>query len=725
MQLPDYLKSKTLTELEEWFLAAISAPELPLSDLFAVLRSLGDSGRANIAEWAGMLQDAIAVRGDREGMIELLLLRCEGQGRDSDLAPVCAAAARQVFTDKIGQAFVKGVGFENGVPPAEALRRLRTLNRLKPGIFCHDKTWGFGVVKRLDEYYQKVTIDFTGKPGHQMTFGYAGETLELLDDSHLGVRFHRDPDGFRQLLKSDPAEVVRIVLRSYGELSVPLLKEKLVGEILKEAEWKEFWDAARKALKSDPLVEIPSRRNDPVRLLARAKAYDADWFAALGKERDMGRLLDLMKELQNGVDTASIAPGGAAVLRERLAFVLRGAEGVSSDLKAVAVMTAARFGFTGDDVAGLAASEASLWRPHLFLDATLSMRARDAESLVRYLWTRDEEKTLALYLSTLAGMKKLSVLSHVLAFLIDAGKSDACAGALRAAFEARTCGVAVVYWLADHPDLAQRWAVLTATDLLGLVLDSLELTLNGEELRTQNQLREKVERKEWLAVALGGLDQVQRAAFLTRVANCRGWDSTGRRSVLARLITLFPDLQKAIVAEDPAEKTATRFTSWRSYRERQAQLRELVEVAIPANSRAIAHARGYGDLRENFEYQTAKDEQRLLMRRQQEMERDLREVRGTDFAGMPTGGAGTGTIVTLARPDGREETYAILGEWDRNEALGIISSQSLIAQRLAGHAAGDEVLLPSATADEPCRIVRVAALSDAVKAWIGGVEPSP
>ena len=52
-----------------------------------------------------------------------------------------------------------------------------------------------------------------------------------------------------------------------------------------------FFTGIRKALKADPLVEIPARRTDPVRLLERERRYDAQWFAALAKERDIETIL--------------------------------------------------------------------------------------------------------------------------------------------------------------------------------------------------------------------------------------------------------------------------------------------------------------------------------------------------------------------------------------------------------------------------------------------------
>ena len=45
--------------------------------------------------------------------------------------------------------------------------------------FFFDKTWGFGIVKRLDDFYKRVVLDFTAKKNHAMSLEYAAETLKL------------------------------------------------------------------------------------------------------------------------------------------------------------------------------------------------------------------------------------------------------------------------------------------------------------------------------------------------------------------------------------------------------------------------------------------------------------------------------------------------------------------------------------------------------------------
>ena len=137
-----------------------------------------------------------------------------------------------------------------------------------------------------------------------------------------------------------------------------------------------------------------------------------------------------------------------------------------------------------------------------------------------------------------------------------------------------------------------------------------------------------------------------------------------------------------------------------------------------AASKEIAVARSYGDLRENFEYQAAKDMQRMLMQRHSEFENDLAIVRGTDFKSLPSEVGGMGTKVLVRRPTEQILEFCILGEWDRDETLKIISNKSQIALILKGRKTGDKVSLPlEHGGEEECTVEAVQPLPLDVQQW--------
>lgn len=723
MALPETLTSRNTNELEEWFLGALENEPLPLEDMLQALQRMADGGdRPRLADCAELLQDALAEQGARAASLALLKRRCEWGGSEAGFATTCESAARAAFNDRLGKAFVANVGFGSGMPVTESLRRLDTLLSLKPGTLCHDGTWGFGMVRSVDDFYKKVKIDFTSKPAHQMSFAYAAETLEVLAEDHLLARRHREPEELQRLVADAPAEVVRITIRSFGPLSAPLLKERLVDDVLSEAEWKAFWDGARKGLKADPLVELPARRNEPIRLLEHAKRYDEPWFDQLARTRDTAEILRLLSEMEQEHDLASLPDSFKRIVDERLAFVVIGTETGAPALAARATLAAARLDVE-DGKLDVARATANLLDSEAFPAALDELPARDVAPFLVHLGIHDADRTSSRLVALLPRMS-LSVLNTSAEYLLSREARAAFLDVLRERLGAREAGPAILYWCCRNLDLLRSEQLASPAELLTQVVDCLALSFSADALKAQNQLQGLFSQQGWFGTAVGMLADRERQGLFLKVKHMRGWEVAEQRSAMARLIRLYPGLEQLVAGgggtEEEEDGPRGRFTSMRTHRERREQLRRLIEVEIPENSREIGVARSYGDLRENAEYKFAREHQGLLMRRKAELGSDLTQVNATDFSGFSVEAAGMGTTVTLERPGGHETTVTILGEWDRDEALGIIASASRLAEILDGHRVGDTVSIPGPEADETCRIAAVAGLSDAVKAWVRG-----
>jgi transcription elongation GreA/GreB family factor len=172
------------------------------------------------------------------------------------------------------------------------------------------------------------------------------------------------------------------------------------------------------------------------------------------------------------------------------------------------------------------------------------------------------------------------------------------------------------------------------------------------------------------------------------------FDELTKRSLLARIVKLYPNLESMITGSQPAEKIVPLIVSWSSLERRKAEYEDLVKRKIPENVKEIALARSYGDLSENFEYKAAKQMQAVLARRRAELERELQNARGTSFENSDTSRVSIGTIVTVREVGSKkQEIYTILGAWDGNPERQIVSYQTAIGQALLGHSAGERVTL--------------------------------
>lgn len=707
---------------EEWLLANVQNPVIPIQSFCAVLNRLHAAGHADRAEsGADLLSEVLVARHDEASLLALLGLQAAWHAEDTHFAATCAKHLISFFkNDRATLALIPHAGFNKNLPAAECLQRFCRLRRLRPEALCYEKTWGFGTVAELDAYAHQVVIHFEKKKAHRMALAYAAETLDMLDEDHLLARRHRDGQAFADWLDKDPAGVIICALRSFGPMSAVRLQELMVGLLAGAEAWKKFWDAARKQLKQNPLVEFPSKRTDPLRLLAKEKLYDAAWLKTLRGERDFNRILNLVEEMKAALAVDAQNDALRETVEDRLAFVMLGACKLHWGLVAQAVMLGRELGIAWRRL-DINDYNSQFLQAAVFLDTLRDLPARRLRSFFAFVHEIGGAKALDMFFSLLPQTAS-SALGEMIEYLQVAGQMPRFFETMRDLIGTSRASCEMVHWLCRRTALAKANGISTAGNLAMEALAVLEARdVAGERLKAKHQLRALFEQPQWLKTALDSMSAGQRTDFMRRLKHSTAWTAIDRGAILARILKLYPDLN-VVLQEDAAVAPAplTRLTSLRSYRERQALLTKIVTEDIPKNSHDIAMARGYGDLRENFEYKSAKETQGILMRRKSEMESQLASVRSTDFEQFPTTVAGPGTRVTLRHADGQTNTYYILGEWDSDETRGILSSRCKFGEAVTGHRPGDTVTIPTETGSADCTLFKVGGLPPDIKAWIRG-----
>ncbi len=130
----------------------------------------------------------------------------------------------------------------------------------------------------------------------------------------------------------------------------------------------------------------------------------------------------------------------------------------------------------------------------------------------------------------------------------------------------------------------------------------------------------------------------------------------------------------------------------------KAELQRLKAVERPAASRAIAEAREKGDLKENAEYDAAKEAQGLLEAKIQRLEGELVNARVMDEDTIDTSKASILTRVTVTNLNSEKQvTYYLVSEKEADLKVGKISVTSPIGKGLLGKKVGEvaEVKVPA------------------------------
>ena len=150
---------------------------------------------------------------------------------------------------------------------------------------------------------------------------------------------------------------------------------------------------------------------------------------------------------------------------------------------------------------------------------------------------------------------------------------------------------------------------------------------------------------------------------------------------------------------------ATSQLSQQAYDRLQEELAERSGPRRKEISAWIERAREHGDIRENADYDAAKNEQGMMEARIRQLETLLSTAVVGEVAGT-AGVAGPGTVVVLDIA-GDEETYFLGSREEAIDGMEVLSAQSALGQAVAGRKAGEEFSYVTPTGRElPVKLLR-------------------
>ncbi len=579
------------------------------------------------------------------------------------------------------------------------------IDRLAPGAYCQHKSWGFGKVAEWNLLTGQIFIDFANKKAHPMQLEYASETLTFIPADHVRAQLAADPEAVKKRAKEDPAGLGIDTLRSLGgRATTEQIQALYVPHEMDAAAFKKFWDAAKKKLKSDPHVHFPGKKSEPIELHDEPVDQGAKLITQFNDARhpkDQVLALDLIVKSSDELAGAEEMQKLAAQIEDVAGKGVRlhSVQSLEMLLARDEIVERQDGVAAGDDAAVvgdvLKGEQSRL--PVLFSNLPA---AKHRKILTHFKTAFPESwKERALDLALMASPRLVQEISRLFA---NEGLTEEFRDSLDKWIRERRMSPEVLLWFCrerggDFPELFTM-------EIFSAILASLEQDMLSDVTRG-TKLHDLVMDDKTLVADLFGianLDDVRDAVRKLKLTTV--FDDLDKRSLLARIIKLHPEVQSMVTGQEE-ERDDSLVVSWASLERRRKEYEDLINKQIPQNTKDISIARSYGDLRENFEFKSAKQQQGVLLRRKAEMERELSLSRGTNFEDIDTAKVGIGTIVDLVDVEsGDKETYSILGAWDSFPEKGIVSYQAAIGQALNGKGPGEVAEIP---ADEGTRKVRV------------------
>ena len=134
------------------------------------------------------------------------------------------------------------------------------------------------------------------------------------------------------------------------------------------------------------------------------------------------------------------------------------------------------------------------------------------------------------------------------------------------------------------------------------------------------------------------------------------------------------------------------YTTQKSLIAKQKELKHILEVEIPKNSKEIGFAIELGDLSENAEYKAGKERQESLQIHVGRLKDEIERARLFPEENRVAGKIGFGTVLTLDDiVESKEEIFTILGPWESNPSEKTISYLSPFGRMFIGRSEGDSL----------------------------------
>jgi transcription elongation factor GreA len=139
------------------------------------------------------------------------------------------------------------------------------------------------------------------------------------------------------------------------------------------------------------------------------------------------------------------------------------------------------------------------------------------------------------------------------------------------------------------------------------------------------------------------------------------------------------------------------------------QLDRELKTELP---KEIQRARELGDLRENAEYQAAKERQRLVESRISMLQKRVSEISLMNLDKIPHDRVAFGSTVHLKDPNGNLTVYQLVMPEDADAEHGLISTASPIGRALLNKEEGDETVVSAPNGSRRFEIVKLVTIYD-------------
>lgn len=582
------------------------------------------------------------------------------------------------------------------------------LEAMNEGASCIHRSWGLGKVTGFDTDRGMLLIDFEDdeRKSHAMDPVFCLGKIEFLELDHIISRHRSNPEEIDTMAKKEPVNlIIEILVKCEDGCAASRDIERILGLLFGPAKAKKWWTATKKLLVKDARVAVPNKKSEPYVLRDEPVKPEQEILQDFFDEKRSKVKIALAEKLYDLASEKEDLQADLPQVLEELTNAILAARNLSEADRLYGIWVRNNLARdVEEDVEKLEPTSASILHecesdlPRLANLLPTKFHSRFLDLVTRVY--ADNWKEVVLNLLQNTSVKFSGECAH---FLIDREESKLLTKSLSSWLDEQTLKAPVLLWILKFRDLVKFKDLLK--DLINpRFLTAVFSAIDYESL--QNATTRRIPLAEILSddkellpdiLTKGSSENAQDLAQALLLNP--GFEDLSKRSLLARFIKKFPEIQDLLdggAHSDSSNSSTitddTLIVSKPSYDRKLADLDEITKTKIPENSLAIETAREHGDLRENAEYHMAKDEQKILLARQSELQTDIMRAKPTDFSDAPSDSIGIGSVVELVdQSTSKAQTYTVLGAWDSDPDNNVLSYLTPLGQMLLGKKIKDVV----------------------------------
>ena len=596
-------------------------------------------------------------------------------------------------------------------PLSDAISDFEKYIDFAKGNFVYHNDWGIGRIKAVND--EVITIDFfnleTGKTqfGQEMAIKMAVTTLSTLPKDHIWViKCTHKLSDLKQMVLSDVKGTLKTLIKSFDNCAdLKLIKKELTQKIRKEGiltanEWTSWSQEAKKVLMTDPEFGNILDKKGFFEIRVKPITQEEKLFNVF---KNKGSFFDKYSAYEDYLKAKVEKNEFYNDMLDYFSDVYRTTGDIGEKISSWLILE--------DTDSSLPESFAELYSQ--IQDVKKAFCAiPERQKTLRERFLAKIKETVPEWADIYCSLFPCQLDSYIPDTLIESGCSDKIKDVFKKVLDDFKTARKPFVWVCENEESYPFIKEIMPPEEKILTQMILLLDITNREIVGKNKKNSEEDQKTSKKIVqyLFATDKKKKGSLSRFDQYIRDADQKSAKQMLFRLegvsglsYEILNEFRKKLKEKYPnitfetgrplevVGRGGTTVTQ-AGLDKKQEELKYIMEVEIPKNSKEIGEAIALGDLSENAEYKYGKEKQAMLNASVAKLTEEINSAQVFDKSNLDLNKISFGTKVTLLNMDTNQNAvYTILGPWESVPEKNIISYQAPLADELIGSEVDEEL----------------------------------